>query len=66
MTNIMPMTAELISAPSAFVIKKTGVPQRAPDPKHMSCRFVRLNSTFDLTFERSLGIEMYDAIAAPF
>ena len=35
--------------------KKSGAPMSAPQPKQMSCRFVRLNSTLLFTFVRSLG-----------
>jgi hypothetical protein len=36
--------------------KKSGTPRVAPLPKQMSCRFVRLNMTLDLTAFRSFGI----------
>ena len=35
--------------------KKSGTPMSAPQPKQMSCRFVRLNSTLLFTFVRSFG-----------
>ena len=44
-------------------MKKTGRPQAAPDPKHISWRLVRLKNTFVFTLERSRGIAMYDAIS---
>ena len=38
---------------------------RAAVPKQSSCRFVRLNATFDFTFVRSRGTEIYAANKAP-
>jgi len=35
--------------------KKSGAPMSAPQPKQMSCRFVRLNSTLLFTLVKSLG-----------
>ena len=54
MTSIITMAAELL--PRGFRSKKkSGTPRSAPQPKQMSCRFVRLNSTLLLIFDRSLG-----------
>ena len=36
-----------------------GVAVKSDKPKHISCRFVRLNITFVLTFVRSLGTGTY-------
>ena len=35
--------------------KKSGAPMSAPQPKQMSCRFVRLNSTLLFTLVKSFG-----------
>ena len=35
--------------------KNRGTPTAAPEPKQMSCLFVRLNITFVLTVLKSLG-----------
>lgn len=42
--------------------KKSGTPIRAPPPKQMSCRLVRLKQTRDLTAFRSLGMGTYAII----
>ena len=54
MTRIMHREAELL--PKGFCSKKkSGTPISAPPPKHINCRFVRLNITLVFTFERSFG-----------
>ena len=40
-------------------IKNSGIPTRAPLPKQMICRLVRLKKTLLLTFDRSLGTGTY-------
>lgn len=52
--KIMTMVAVLV--PSGSLRKrKAGSPIRAPAPKQISCRLVRLNSTLVFTFVKSLG-----------
>lgn len=58
MTRIMQMVATLLLA-TFRTRKKSGTPIRAPPPKQMSCRLVRLNMTLDLTAFRSLGMGTY-------
>ena len=54
MTSIISMAAGLV--PRGFRSKKnSGTPTRAPQPKQMSCRFVRLNSTLDRILLKSFG-----------
>ena len=62
MMRIMPREATLVFA-TVFRAKKDGRPMAAAAPKQRSCLFVRLNSIFDLTRERSRGTEMNEAIA---
>ena len=51
--------------PESRRTKNSGTPMRAAVPKQSSCRFVRLNATFDFTFVRSRGTEIYAANKAP-
>jgi hypothetical protein len=55
MTTIMQIVATLALA-WLLMRKKSGTPRVAPLPKQMSCRFVRLNMTLDLTAFRSFGM----------
>ncbi len=58
MIRIMQMAA--LEFPSdLFRRKNVGTPMRAPRPKQMSCRFVRLNITLDLTDDKSFGTGTY-------
>ena len=53
-TTIIVIAAVLV--PMGFRSKKkSGTPISAPQPKHMSCRFVSLSSTLLFTLVRSLG-----------
>ena len=53
-TSIIHMAAMLF--PVGFLSKKnSGTPISAPAVKQISCRLVRLNMTFVLTFVKSLG-----------
>ena len=61
MTIIMPIAATE-TFPSFLSRKKDGTPMSAAAPKQMSCLFVRLKTSFDLTRVRSRGTEMYAAI----
>ena len=54
MTSIIHMAAMLFPAGSRSK-KKSGTPISAPPVKQISCRLVRLNMTFVLTFVKSLG-----------
>ena len=47
-TRIMQIAAVLTPV-CAFVRKKSGTPMAAPQPKQISCLFVRLNNTLVLT-----------------
>ena len=51
--------------PESRRTKNSGTPMRAAVPKQTSCRLVRLNATFDFTFVRSRGTEIYAANKAP-
>ena len=51
--------------PESRRTKNSGTPMRAAVPKQSSCRFVRLNATFDFTFVRSRGTEIYAANQTP-
>ena len=51
--------------PESRRTKNSGTPMRAAVPKQSSCRFVKLNATFDFTFVRSRGTEIYAANKAP-
>ena len=51
--------------PESRSTKNSGTPMRAAVPKQTSCRLVRLNATFDFTFVRSRGTEIYAANKAP-
>ena len=54
MTIIISMAAGLV--PRGFRSKKkSGTPTRAPQPKQMSCRLVRLNITFERILLKSFG-----------
>ena len=44
-----------LTAICAFSRKNKGTPSAAPEPKHTSCRLVRLNMTFVFTAAKSLG-----------
>ena len=53
-TTIISMAAVLV--PRGFRSRKnSGTPTRAPQPKQISCRFVRLNITFDRILLKSFG-----------
>ena len=53
-TTIISMAAGLV--PRGFRNRKnSGTPTSAPQPKQMSCLFVRLNSTFERTRLKSFG-----------
>ena len=53
-TSIIHIAATLF--PVGFLSKKkSGTPISAPPVKQISCRLVRLNMTFVLTFVKSLG-----------
>ena len=45
--------------------KKSGTPMSAAAPKHISCRLVRPNITFDFTLVRSFGMVTYAIIWPP-
>ena len=60
MMMIIAIAARLMF-PSFLSKKKDGTPISAAAPKQISCRFVRLNNTFDLTRVRSRGTEIYAA-----
>ena len=51
--------------PESRRTKNSGTPMRAAVPKQTSCRLVRLNATFDFTFVRSRGTEIYAANQTP-
>lgn len=55
MTIIMPIAAR-DTFPSFLSRKKDGTPMSAAAPKQMSCLFVRLKTSFDLTRVRSREI----------
>ncbi len=63
--SIMHMTDRLTFPEAFFIRKKTGMPISAAPPKQISCRFVRLKNTLDLTLDRSLGTGIYAAKAVP-
>ena len=63
-TAIMPRVAAVLP-PESRRTKNSGTPMRAAVPKQSSCRFVRLNATFDFTLVRSRGTEIYAANKAP-
>ena len=65
MRIIMHMTDRLMLPVAFFIRKKTGTPISAAPPKQMSCRFVRLKNTLDLTLDKSLGTGIYAAKAVP-
>mgnify|MGYP005763834923 FL=1 len=54
MTSIMHMAATLLPAGPRSK-KKSGTPMSAPLPKQTSCLLVKLNATFVLTLDKSLG-----------
>ena len=58
MTTIIAMAATLVPV-SPLIKKNSGTPTSAPPPKHMSCRFVRLNRTLVLTLVKSWGMVTY-------
>ena len=58
-------SAAVLTPKGAFNKKKAGTPRSAPPPKQMSCRFVRLNSTFVLTFDKSFGTGTYAMCVEP-
>ena len=71
MKNIGSMIRTIASAarevfPFLLMRKYKGTPTAAAMEKQMSCRFVRLKSTFDFTLVRSLGTDIYAAISSPF
>ena len=55
MTTIM-MSAAALAGITPRRIKKSGNPARMPQPKQITCLFVRLNRNLVLTWDRSLGI----------
>ena len=57
----MHMTDRLIFDVAFYIRKKTGTPNSAAPPKQMSCLFVRLKNTLDLTLDKSLGTGIYAA-----
>ena len=57
---IMPRVATVLP-PESRRTKNSGTPISAAVPKQTSCRYVRLNATFDLTFVRLRGTEIYAA-----
>ena len=63
MTTIMHMTA-VLTLEKCLTAKNSGTPISAPMPKHMSCLFVRLKSTFVFTRVRSRGTGIYAAIVS--
>ena len=63
--TIMHMTDRLIFPVTFFIRKKAGTPISAAPPKQMSCLFVRLKNTLDLTLDKSLGTGIYAAKAVP-
>ena len=58
MTSTIKSDAALVPIAS-FVKKNSGTPMSTAAPKHTSCRFVRLNTTFVLIFDRSFGTGTY-------
>ena len=54
MASIMHMAATLLPAGPRSK-KKSGTPMSAPLPKQTSCLLVKLNATFVLTLDKSLG-----------
>jgi len=63
--TIMHMTDRLTFPVTFFIRKKAGTPISAAPPKQMSCLFVRLKNTLDLTLDKSLGTGIYAAKAVP-
>lgn len=58
-------SAAVLTPVRDFKRKKSGTPISAPQPKHISCRFVRLNRTFVFTAVKSLGTGTYATVAPP-
>ncbi len=57
MMMIIPMAASVVF-PVFLIRKYAGMPMAAPIEKQISCLFVRLKNTFDLTRVRSLGTDI--------
>ena len=60
-STIIAITAAVFPT-APFDRKYAGTPTAAAAPKHTSCLFVRLNSTFVLTLDRSFGTLTYAMI----
>ncbi len=58
MTAIIAIDARLVPVLS-LSRKKSGKPKMRAAAKHTICRFVRLNATFVLTLDKSLGTGTY-------
>lgn len=58
MTAIIAIDARLVPVLS-LSRKKSGKPNRRAAAKHTICRLVRLNATFVLTLDKSLGTGTY-------
>ena len=58
--------AETLEPSGFFVRRYNGTPTTAAREKKISCRFVKFNATFVLTFVRSLGTGTYAIGSTPF
>jgi hypothetical protein len=65
MTAIIAIDARLVPVLS-LSRKKSGKPNRRAAAKHTICRLVRLNATFVLTLDKSLGTGTYAKKKPPF
>lgn len=58
--------ADTLEPRGFFTSRYNGTPTTAANEKKISCRFVRFNATFVLTFVRSLGTGTYAIGNTPF
>ena len=60
------ITMAAVLTPIRFLSKKnSGILTSAPPEKHISCRLVRLNRTFDLILDKSFGTGTYAKMHPP-